>query len=74
MLRNYMDYTSILSHDPHTNEANLEVHKIIDLQNLANELPDHFLWIEELVKLHVPAWNALERVELPKIEGILNLV
>jgi hypothetical protein len=38
-----MDYTSIPSHDPHTNEANLELYKIIDLQSLANELLDHFL-------------------------------
>jgi hypothetical protein len=63
--------TGIPAHDPRTKEANLEVQKIIDLQNLANELPDHFCDLKSVVKSHVPARNAPERVEIPKkIEGI----
>jgi hypothetical protein len=63
--------TGIPAHDPRTKEANLEVQKIIDLQNLANELLDHFCDLKSVVKSHVPARNAPERVEIPKkIEGI----
>jgi hypothetical protein len=65
----------ILAHDPRTKEANIEVQKIIDLQNLANELPDHFCDLKSAIKSHVLARNAPERVEIPKkIEGIPNHV
>jgi hypothetical protein len=41
------------------------------LQNLANELHDHFCDLKSVVKSHVPVRNALERVEIPKkIKGI----
>ena len=63
--------TGIPAHDPRTKEENQEVQKIIDLQNLANELPDHFCDLKSVIKSHVPARNAPERVEIPnKIEGI----
>ena len=58
--------TGIHAHDPRTAETEREVQKIIDLQSLANQLPDHFSDLKTVIKSHVPARNALERVEIPK--------
>jgi hypothetical protein len=37
------DDKSIISSDPHTQETELQVQKIIDLQNAINNLPDAFI-------------------------------
>ena len=63
----------IAAYDPRTSEANGEVQKIIDLQKLANNLPDHFCHLKSVTKSHVPTRNAPERVEVPK-EGTPHLV
>jgi hypothetical protein len=57
--------SSIQSLDPRTIETELEVQRIIHLQNLANNLPDAFTDIREVSKLHIPTENAPERVEIP---------
>ena len=45
---------SVMSHfDPRTNQSELEVQKIIHLQNLANQLPDAFTNTNKVTKSHV---------------------
>jgi hypothetical protein len=56
----------IQSMDPRTNESELEVQRVINLQNIANNLPDAFTDYKGVPKSHVPAMNAPERVEIPK--------
>ena len=46
------------------NESALEVQRIINLQNIANNLPDAFTDYKSVTKSHVPAMNVLERVEI----------
>ena len=63
--------TGIHAHDPRTAETEREVQKIIDLQSLANQLPDHFSDLKTVTKSHVHMRNAPERVEiLKKNDGI----
>ena len=48
-----------MSHfDPHTNKCELEVQRIIHLQNLANQLPNAFIDTKKVTKSHIPAANA----------------
>ena len=54
--------TGIHAHDPRTAETEREVQKIIDLQSLANQLPDHFSDLKTVTKSHVHARNASEMV------------
>ncbi|CAA0822145.1 Unknown protein, partial [Striga hermonthica] len=51
--------------DPRTNQTELEVQKIINLQYLANNLPDAFTDHKGVTKSHVPSINAPQRVEVP---------
>ena len=46
-------------------ESELEVQRIIHLQNLANELPDAFTDHKRVTRSHIPAVNAPERVQVP---------
>ena len=47
-----------MSHlDPFTNQHELEVQRIIHLQNLVNQLPDTFIDIKKVTKSHVLAAN-----------------
>jgi hypothetical protein len=60
------DTNRISSSDPHTNEIELQVQKIIGLQNFANQLPDAFTDYKGVIKYLFPARNATARVEVPK--------
>ena len=54
-----------MSHlDPHTNQCELEVQKIIHLQNLANQLPDTFIDIKKVTKSHIPTTNTPTRINV----------
>ena len=45
-----------MSHfDPCTNQCELEVHRIIYLQNIANQLLDAFIDTKKVTKSHIPA-------------------
>jgi hypothetical protein len=55
----------ISSSDPRTQETELQVRKIIDLQHIANNLPDSFTDYKGVTKSYNPARNAPERVEVP---------
>ncbi|PIM99322.1 hypothetical protein CDL12_28185 [Handroanthus impetiginosus] len=55
-----------LSHlDPRTKQCELEVQKIIHLQNLANQLPDAFTSLSRVTKSHIPPANAPIRIDVP---------
>jgi len=51
--------------DPRTTETELQVQRIIDLQNIANNLPDAFADYKGVTKSIYPARNVPERVEVP---------
>ena len=59
------DAKGISSSDPHTSEFDLLVQKIIQLQNIANNLPDAFTNYKGVMKSFIPTRNAPERVEVP---------
>ena len=55
---------SMLSHlDPHTNQCELEVQRIIHLQGIANQLPDVFTDNKKIVKSHTLAVNTPARMK-----------
>jgi hypothetical protein len=60
------DDKSILSSDPRTKETELQVQEIINLQNVANNLPDAFTDYKGVTKSWNLAVNAPERMEVPK--------
>ena len=64
--------SSIQSLDPRTRDTELEVQRIINLQQLANNLPDAFTDIRGVSKSHIPAANAPERVEIP-LQGTITI-
>jgi hypothetical protein len=51
--------------DPCTKEIEHEVQSIIDLQRIANELPEAFTNTKGIMKSHIPVVNAPERIEIP---------
>jgi hypothetical protein len=61
--------SSIQLLDPRTKDTELEVQRIINLHQLANNLPDAFTDIRGVSKSHIHAPNAPERVEIP-LEGM----
>ncbi|KAK4397363.1 Secreted RxLR effector protein [Sesamum angolense] len=49
--------------DSRTNDSELEVQRIIHLQNIANRLPDAFIDTKKVTKSHIPAENVTARLE-----------
>jgi hypothetical protein len=56
---------AISASDPRTQYTELQVRKIINLQHLANDLPDSFIDLKGVTKSWKPARNAPKRVEVP---------
>ena len=57
---------SIMSHfDPHTNQCELEVQRIIHFQNLSNQLPEAFIDTKKVTKSHILATNVPTRIDVP---------
>ncbi|KAL0307033.1 UNVERIFIED_CONTAM: hypothetical protein Sradi_6120600 [Sesamum radiatum] len=52
--------------DPCTNHSELEVQRIIHLQNIANRLPDVFIDTKKVTKSYTPAENVPARLEVPE--------
>ena len=50
--------------DPFTNQCELEVQRIIHLQNLANQLPDTFIDIKKVTKSHILAANTPTQIDV----------
>ena len=58
--------TYTISHlDPHTNQCELEIQRIIHLQNLANQLLDEFIDTKKVTKSHIPTTNTPARIDVP---------
>ena len=58
---------SSLSHyDPRTNQCELEVQRMIHLQNIANQLPDAFIDTKKVTRSHIPAANTPARIIVPE--------
>ena len=55
----------IPSSDPHTQETELQVQNIIDLQHIANKLPNAFTDYKGVTKSYYPARNVPKRIEVP---------
>ena len=55
-----------LSHlDPRTAQCNNEVQRILNLQNVADSMPDAFSDIAKVTRSHIPAANMPARLEIP---------
>ncbi|XP_028784088.1 uncharacterized protein LOC114740120 [Neltuma alba] len=62
-----------LSHlDPHPKEYELEVQKIVNLQSLANQLPDAFTDPKRVTKSHILTVNAPIKIDVPDGQPIVN--
>ncbi|XP_047307541.1 uncharacterized protein LOC124911138 [Impatiens glandulifera] len=57
---------SLAHYDPRTKQSELEVQKIIHLQNLANQLPDAFTDPKKVTKSYIPVANAPIRIHVPE--------
>ena len=56
-----------MSHfDPHVNQCEMEVQTIINLQNLANQLPNAFIDTKKVTKSHIPIANAPTHIDVHK--------
>ena len=51
--------------DPHTNQCELEVQRIIHLQNLANQLQDAFIDTKKVTKSYIPVANTTAQIDVP---------
>ena len=51
--------------DPHTNQCELEVQRIIHFQNLANQFLDVFIDTKKVTKSHISTANTLARIDVP---------
>ena len=57
--------TSTMNHlDPCANQCEVEVQRIIHLQNLANQLPDAFIDTKKVTKSHIPPANTLAWIDV----------
>ena len=56
---------SLLHLDPRTKKSELEVQRIVHLQDLADQLPDAFTDPNKVLKSHIPVVNAPAHIEIP---------
>lgn len=56
---------SLSQFDPCTNQCELEVQRIIHLQNITNQLPNAFTYLKRATKLHIRTVNALIHIDVP---------
>ena len=56
---------SLLHLDPRTKQSELEVQRILHLQDLANQLPDAFTNPNKVIKSHIPAVNTPAHIKFP---------
>ena len=56
---------SLLHLDPRTEQSELEVQRILHLQDLADQLLDAFTDQNKVMKSHIPAVNTLAHIEIP---------
>ena len=59
------DTGGIVNEGPHTQESELQVLRILNLQNIANNLSNAFTAGKDVTKSYIPARNVPERIEVP---------
>ena len=59
------DAKGISNEDPRTQESELQVLRILNLQNIANNLPDSFTASKDITKSYIPVRNVPKRIEAP---------
>ena len=64
MSRNFLEGKPV-EFDSRTSQSELVVHKIIQLQHIATQLPDAFIYAKEVTKPHISTANALMIVVVP---------
>ncbi|KAJ9567288.1 LOW QUALITY PROTEIN: hypothetical protein OSB04_003254 [Centaurea solstitialis] len=64
--QNEISWNELSYLDPQTKQCELKVQKIIQLQRLANQLPDTFTDLKKVTKSHVPAANAPIKINVPE--------
>lgn len=52
--------------DPRTKQCQYEIQRILHIQNIANQPPDAFSDTAKITKSHIPAANALAKIDVPK--------
>ncbi|XP_073120754.1 uncharacterized protein [Henckelia pumila] len=57
---------SLHQFDHRTSECELEVQRIVHLQNIANKLPDEFSDVKRVTKSYLPAANSPAHIDVPK--------
>jgi len=60
------DAKGIANEDPRTQESELQVLRILNLQNITNNLPYAFTVGKDITKSYIPVRNVPERIEVPK--------
>ena len=60
------DAKGIANEDPRTQESELQILRILNLQNITNNLPDAFTAGKDITKSYIPVRNVPERIEVPK--------
>ena len=55
-----------------TNQCELEVHKIIHLQNIANQLPDAFVDAKKVTKSYIAATNVPLKINIHTQHVVFN--
>ncbi|KAJ9561314.1 hypothetical protein OSB04_006474 [Centaurea solstitialis] len=64
--QNEISWNELSYLDPQTKQCELKVQKIIQLQRLANQLPDTFTDLKKVTKSHIPAANAPIKINVPE--------
>ena len=61
-------YAPTMSHlDPCTAQSETEVRRIIDLQSIAQSIPDAFNDLAKVTRSHIPAANIPARTDVPNV-------
>ena len=58
--------------DHRTNQCELEVQRIIHLQNFSNQLPGAFINTKKVTKSHIPATNALAWIDVHEEQLVIE--
>ncbi|KAM2817807.1 hypothetical protein COP1_041878 [Malus domestica] len=60
--------TPTLSHlDPRTSQSEAEVQRILDLQSIAQSMPDAFTNLARVTRSHIPAANTPAKIDVPNV-------
>lgn len=58
--------------DHHTSQSDVDVPKIIHLQDITNHLLDAFTDTHTILKLHVSPYNTMTKINVPLEKPIMN--